>query len=158
MSSYKIELFLHIAAVVVGLGVTFVYPFLQAFAEKNGVASTRFALRFGQRLENIVVIPGAIALFIFGLLLIANGASGFRDEMPVWLMISVTWFLAAIAVDIFVQRRNVKAGIKSLQGIADSAPLPAAYVAVSKRMQMVSGLLALSVIAITFLMVYQPGG
>lgn len=158
MSSYKIELFLHIAAVVVGLGVTFVYPFLQAFSEKNGVAATRFALRFGERLENIVVIPGAIALFVFGSLLIINGDSGFKDDMPVWLMIGITWFLAAFALAMLVQRRNVKAGIRALEGVADSAPLPAEYMAISKRMQMVGGLLGLSVIAITFLMVYQPGG
>ena len=158
MTSYKIELFLHIAAVVVGLGVTFVYPFLQAFAEKNGVASTRFALRFGQRLNNIVVIPGAIALFVFGALLMVNGAGEIKDEMPVWLMIAITWFLVAFAVDVFVQRGTVKAGIKALEGVADSAPLPAAYVAISKRMQMMAGLLGFSVIGITFLMVYQPGG
>ena len=158
MSSYKIELFLHIAAVVVGLGVTFAFPFLQAFAEKNGVASTRFALRFGQRLDNIVTIPGAIFLFIMGSLLIMNGEGGFKDEMPVWLSIGMTWFLVAFAVAFFVQRRNVKAGIKALEGVADSAPLPAAYMALSKRMQMVGGLLGFSVIGIAFLMVYQPGG
>ena len=158
MSSFRIELFIHVAAVVVGLGVTFVYPFLQAFAEKNGVGSARFALRFSERLENIVVIPGAILLFIMGLLMIANGESGFKDDMPVWLTIGIVWFLAAFAVAIFVQRKNVKAGIKALEGVADDAALPAEYMAVSKRMQMVGGLLGLSVICITFLMVYQPGG
>lgn len=158
MSLLRIELFIHVAAVVVALGVTFVYPFLQAFSEKNGVAATRFALRFGERLENIVVIPGAILLFIMGLLMIANGESGFKDDMPVWLTIGIVWFLAAFAVAVFVQRKNVKAGIKTLEGVPDDAALPPEYLAVSKRMQMVGGLLGLSVICITFLMVYQPGG
>lgn len=157
MSSYKIELFLHIAAVVVALGVTFAYPFLQAFAEKNGVASTRFALKFSERLEKILTIPGAIFLFIMGALLIMNGESGFKDEMPVWLSIGMTWFLVAFAVAFFVQRRIVKDAIKALEGVADDAPLPAAYLAISKRWQMVGGLLGVSVIGITFLMVYQPG-
>jgi putative Mn2+ efflux pump MntP len=158
VSLLRIELFIHVAAVVVALGVTFVYPFLQAFSEKNGVAATRFALRFGERLENIVVIPGAILLFIMGLLMIANGESGFKDDMPVWLTIGIVWFLAAFAVAVFVQRKNVKAGIKTLEGVPDDAALPPEYLAVSKRMQMVGGLLGLSVICITFLMVYQPGG
>lgn len=158
MTLFKIELFLHVAAVIVALGVTFVYPFLQAFAEKNGVASTRFALRFGERLENIVVIPGAIALFVLGLLMIVNDDTGFKDEMPLWLTIGITWFLAAFALAMLVQRKNVKAGIKALEGVPDGADLPPDYMAISKRMQIVGGLVGLSIICITFLMVYQPGG
>lgn len=157
MTLFKIELFLHVAAVVVALGVTFVYPFLQAFAEKNGVASTRFVLRFTQRLDNMLVFPGAALLFVFGLLLIMNDDSGFKDDMPVWLTIGIVWFLAAVAMAFFVQRKNVKAGIASLEGVADSAALPAEYLAISKRMQIVGGLFGLSVICITYLMVYKPG-
>ena len=158
MTLFKIELFFHVATVVVALGVTFVYPFLQAFAEKNGVAPTRFVLRFTERLENMLVFPGAALLFVFGLLLIMNDDTGFKDEMPVWLTVGIVWFLAALAVAFFVQRKNVKAGIQSLEGVPDGAALPAEYLAISKRMQMVGGLLGLSVICITFLMVYQPGG
>ena len=157
MTLFKIELFFHVATVVVALGVTFVYPFLQAFAERNGVASTRFVLRFTERLENMLVFPGAALLFVFGLLLIMNDESGLKDDMPVWLTIGTVWFLAVVAVAFFVQRKNVKAGIASLEGVADNAALPAEYLAISKRMQMVGGLIGLSVLCITFLMVYKPG-
>ena len=158
MTLLRIELFLHVAVVIVAMGVTFVYPFLQAYSEKNGVAATRFALRFGERLENILVLPGAVVLFVMGLLMIVNGDSGFKDDMPVWLTIGIVWFLVALAVSFFVQRKNVKAAIQSLEGVPDDAALPAGYTAVAKRMQMVGGLLGLSVIGIAFLMVYQPGG
>lgn len=157
MNSVRIELFLHVAFVIVALGVTFVYPFLQGFAERKGVAATRFAMEFSRRLETILVIPGAVLLFIFGGLLVGNSNLPYKDDMPTWLIVAIVWFLVAFAVAIFVQRRNVSKAIKSLEGVPDGAALPGEYVALSKQMQMVGGLLGLSVIGITFLMVWKPG-
>ena len=157
IDSYRLLVWLHVVAVIVGLGVTFVYPFLQGFAERRGVQATRFALQFSQRLETIAVWPGAALVFLFGLGLIFNDYPGYKDDMPTWLNVAVLWFLVAVAVAVFVQRRNVIAGIKALEGVPDGPNLPAAYLAVSKRLQMVGGLLGLSVIGITFLMVWKPG-
>ena len=157
MNSYRLELFLHVATVIVALGVTFVYPFLQGFAERQGVAATRFALKFSEYLEKFVVLPGAVLLFIFGGLLIGNDQTGYKDDMPTWLIISIIWFIAALAIAVFVQRRNVKRAIASLEGVPDSAPLPDGYKPIAMQMQIVGGLLGLSVIAIAFLMVWKPG-
>ena len=157
MNSYKLELFLHVAAVIVAMGVTFVYPFLQGQAERRGTGATRFYLEFSHFLEKFVVIPGAILLFVFGGLLIGNDRLPYKDDMPVWLTVSVVWFLAAFATAFFVQRKNILAGIAALEGVPDSAPLPEAYTAIGKRTQMVGGLLGFSVIAIAFLMVWKPG-
>lgn len=159
MTSYKIELFLHVIFVVVALGVTFAYPFMQGFAERKGVGPTRFFLEFSERVERFLVIPGTILLFIFGGLLISNGntPNQYKDDMPAWLMVSIVWFLAAFAAAFFVQRKNVSNAIKSLEGVPDSAALPTAYEPIGKRIQMVGGLLGVSVIAIAFLMVWKPG-
>jgi Predicted integral membrane protein (DUF2269) len=159
LTSYKLELFLHVATVIVALGVTFVYPFMQGFSERSGVAAARFSLKFGLYLEKFVVIPGAILLFIFGGLLIGNSntPNQYKDDMPVWLMIAIVWFLAAFAVAVFVQRRNVKKALATLEGVADGPTLPDSYKPIAKQMQIVGGLLGLSVIGITFLMVWKPG-
>lgn len=157
MDSLKLELFLHVAAVIVAMGVTFSYPFLQGQAERRGTGATRFYLEFSHFLEKFVVIPGSILLFIFGGLLIGNDKLPYKDDMPVWLMVSVVWFLAAFALAFFVQRKNTLAGIKALEGVPDSSPLPDTYTAIGKRTQMVGGLLGLSVIGIAFLMVWKPG-
>lgn len=157
MNALKLELFLHVAAVIVAMGVTFVYPFLQGQAERRGTGATRFYLEFSHFLEKFVVIPGAILVFIFGGLLIGNDKLPYKDDMPAWLMVSVVWFLAAFALAFFVQRKNTLNGIKALEGVPDTAPLPEAYTAIGKRTQMVGGLLGLSVIGIAFLMVWKPG-
>jgi hypothetical protein len=41
--------------------------------------------------------------------------------------------------------------------VPDSAPLPEGYKPIAMQMQIVGGLLGLSVIAIAFLMVWKPG-
>lgn len=157
MNGVKFELFIHIAAVIVGLGATFALPVMQGFAERSGVAATRFMLHFSHRLENFITIPGAIVVFIFGGLMIGNGNLPYKDDMPAWLIISIIWFLAAFAAAFFVQRRQINAALKTLEGVPDGAALPEAYTAISKRIQMVGGLLGLSIIGIAFLMVWQPG-
>lgn len=157
MDSIKIELFLHIIAVIIALGITFTYPFLQAFGERAGVAPTRFALRFILRMETWVVTPGAVLLFIFGGMLVGNSNLPYKDDMKAWLIIAIVWFLVAFAVAFFVQRRTLKQAIRLLDGVADGPDLPSDYIAVSKRLQMVGGLLGLSIVGIAFLMVWKPG-
>ncbi|HXU23752.1 MAG TPA: DUF2269 family protein [Tepidiformaceae bacterium] len=157
MNSFKAELFLHIIAVIIALGVTFVYPFLQAFAERSGVSATRFMLKFSLHLEKFVVIPGAVLVFIFGGLLIGNDQLPYKDDMPAWLIAAIIWFVVAFAAAIFIQRRNTHKALKVLEGVPDTAALPDEYEAISKQMQMVGGLLGLSVIGIAFLMVWKPG-
>jgi uncharacterized membrane protein len=157
LDSYKTQLFLHIAAAVVGLGPTFVYPFLQGFAERNGVAATRFALQFVQRLQQLVVIPGAILTLLFGIGLIFSDHTGYKDDFPAWAGVAIVWFLLAVPSAVMVNRSAVREAMTVLEGVPDGAPLPADYTPIAKRMQVVGGLFGLSVIAILFLMVWKPG-
>lgn len=157
MDSYKLLLFLHIAAATVGLGLTFAYPFLQAAAERSGVVATRFLLQATLRIEKIAVVPGAVIVLLMGVGLIFDDGTGYKDDFPTWLMIAIPWYLAIFAVAILVQSKNVAKAIGALEGVPDNAPLPAAYVALGKKIQMVGGLLGLSIIGILFLMVWKPG-
>jgi hypothetical protein len=157
MDSYKAMLFLHILAVVLGLGVTFVYPFLQGFAERKGVAATRFALQFVRRLERMVVWPGAALALLFGLALIFSDQTGYKDDFPAWLVFAILWFAALVGLDIFVQDRSVAAALEALEGAPDDGDLPALYLPIGRRIQMVGGLMGLSIVGILFLMVWKPG-
>ena len=158
MNSYRILLFLHVAVVIVGFGVIFALPFLQAFAERTSVGATRFTLRFSRRLENFLIYPGGVLALVFGIGLMMNDKTGYKDNMPAWLSIAIVWFLAAEALSVFVMRRTTAQALRSLDGVADDGSFPAAYMALSKRLQMVGGIIALSVVGITFLMVWGAEG
>ena len=158
MDSYRILLSLHIVAVILGLGITFAYPFIQAFAEKTGVGATRFVLRWMWRTEHMVVYPGAALVAAFGIGLIFEDVTGYKDDMPTWLMIAIAWYVLAIGLAVTVQRRNLQDALKAIEGVPDAAAFPAAYLAVSKRIQMVGGLLGLSIIGIAFMMVWGRTG
>ncbi len=157
MDSYKWLLFLHVAAVIVALGATFAYPFMQGFAERQGVAATRLFLRFSLFLERWVVIPGAVLILLFGVALIYDDATGYDDDFPAWLMWGATWFVLAFLGAVFLQRKNTNDGLRVLDGVPDGAVLPDAYKPIGTRIQIVGGLLGLSILGITFLMVWKPG-
>lgn len=156
MESYKLLIFLHVLFVTVGLGVTFAFPFLQAVAERSGTMATRIALQASEKIESYVVIPGNILLFIAGLGLIFDDATGYKDDFPTWLMIALPIYLVTFAVALVVQRPTAKAALRSLEGHT-SQTLPAAYEPLSKKMQMVGGMMSLSMVVVMFLMVWKPG-
>jgi uncharacterized membrane protein len=157
MESYKAQLFLHILAVVLAIGPTFAFPFLQAFAERKGVAPTRFAMQFIVRLTKILVIPGSILIAVFGIGLIFADHTGYKDDFPTWLMVAIPLFIVLVVLDTLVQQPQVKSAVRTLESAPDSGPLPAAYEPLGKRIQMVGGIEGLIIVVITFLMVWKPG-
>lgn len=157
MESHKAQLFLHVLAVIVTIGVTFGFPFLQAFAERQGVGPTRFVMQFMVRIEKILVIPGSILIALFGVGLIFDDHPGYKDDFPAWLMVAIALFIVLVVADLVVQQPQVKSAVRALQGAPDGEPLPAAYAPIGKRIQMVGGLEGLAIVVITFLMVWKPG-
>ena len=101
--------------------------------------------------------PGAVLAALFGIGLIFDDGTGYKDDFPTWLMIAVTWFVAVFILASTVQRSATLSAIATLDGLPDGPKLPDAYVAVAKRIQMVGGFLALSIVGILFLMVWKPG-
>ena len=157
MASYRIMLFLHIASVI-ALGATFAYPFIQALAERQGAGVTRFALQAIKRTNTFLVFPAMALIFVFGLGLIFNDQTGYKDDMPAWLMIAIVWYLAAVAIAVFVLRRDTDAGIAVLEGAPADGPLPAAYEPLQKRMQMFGGIVGVSILGVALLMVMGAEG
>lgn len=158
MESYRILSVLHILVVIGALGSTFAYPFLQAFAERTSVGGTRFALRFMQRLDRMVVYPGLVLSPLLGIGLIFDDATGYKDDMPAWLMVAIAWFIVAAILDVTMVRRSIINGLKTLDGVPDDGSFPPAYLDASKKIQMFSGIVGLSIAGIAVLMVYGTKG
>ena len=156
MDSYKLLLFLHITSVIVALGSTFALPFLQGFMTRHGVGPTRLYLKFTLYQDNLLILPGALLVFLFGLGLIFNDHTGYKDDMPTWLTIAIAWFIIVPIIDWFLMRPLTRRGIAMLEGLPDNAELPAEFKPLGARAQMIGGLMGLSVVGIAFLMVWKP--
>ncbi|MFN0093833.1 MAG: DUF2269 family protein [Dehalococcoidia bacterium] len=158
MEIYRSLLFLHIAAVVFGMGITFVLPFLQAFAESHGVGAARFYFAFLRRLQHVALYPSWALLLGFGIALIFTDATGYSDDFPHWLGGAIAWFVVLIGFDIVVMGGLVREAERILNMVPEDAPLPPAYREVSRRLQIYGGLEGLSVLGILFLMVWGAEG
>jgi uncharacterized membrane protein len=157
MDSYRILTIIHILAVLVAFGPTFLQPLLMTQAEKSGVAATRLALSVTQKMERFMTWPGVAIVAVTGAFLIFNDVTNYNDDFPRWLEISIAWFVVAVLVAFYLSRLIARA-IKILTSVPESATLPPEYEALSKRMSMVGGLLHLSVVGILVLMVLGRTG
>jgi len=158
MESYRIFLFLHIIAAIVALGAAFALPFLQGFCERQGVAATRLYLRFLQRLSMMLIWPGYVLVAVFGTALIFDDRTGYRDDFPRWLEFAIPWYLFIVVLDLFVMRRMVRDSLAALESATDDQSLPVAYVGIGRNMQIVGGLMGLSVMGVAALMVWGAEG
>lgn len=157
MESYKIQLFLHIAVAIVALGSTFALPFLQGFMQRQGVGPMRLFLKFTLYHDNILVLPGAVLVLLFGVGLIFDDTTGYSDDFPMWLGFAIAWFIGVALVDLFLMRPTTRKAIDILEGVPDGSEFPEAFKAVGSRAQAIGGIMGLSIIGITFLMVWKPG-
>ncbi len=158
MESYRSLMFLHISAVVFGMGMTFVLPFLQAFAESHGVGAAKFYFAFVRRLQRVALYPSWALILVFGVGLIFSDQTGYKDDFPQWLVGAIAWFVALIAFDVVVMGGFAREAERILNTLPDDAPLPPSYREVSRKLQMFGGLEGLSVLGITFLMVWGAEG
>jgi uncharacterized membrane protein len=93
-----------------------------------------------------------------GGLLMSNDHFPGHDDPPAWLIVSLIWFVVAVIVAFFTLRTTLRDAKTSLDGVPDTAELPAAYRPLGQRLQMILGVFGVTIIVIAFLMVWQPGG
>ncbi len=76
---YDVAVFLHVAAVVVGLGVTFSYPIFLRRAAGSEPRSMPYLLRTIDTIGRAVIGPSALLILISGLYLVGDGPFDFGD-------------------------------------------------------------------------------
>lgn len=157
MQGYRSELFLHVIFVIVALGPLFITPLLQATAEKRGTGAVQLYLDFLERAMRLFMLPGALVVFVMGGILMSSDHFYGHDDPPAWLVASMLWFVVAAVFGGVGLRRTMRQARAALNGVPAEAPLPATYRDAGVWMQVILGVLGLSVIGIAYLMVQQPG-
>ncbi|MCB1017122.1 MAG: DUF2269 family protein [Acidimicrobiales bacterium] len=119
---YRALVLLHILAVIVGFGSTFVYPLLGNYASKHpgleGKGISNANLEAGKRLTE----PAIYAAGVFGVLLVIVGPFEWEDP---WVGASLVLYVAALLFSIFVHQPNLRrmdALVNELAAMAAGGP------------------------------------
>jgi hypothetical protein len=152
-------LLLHIAAAIIGLGPTFVFPLIGSLLEKNP-QNAHFAVELMHKLETGLILPVALTLIVSGTgLIIADNVNLLAST---YLLVAVVLYLAALAI---VFLNQLPATSKLLQLTAGGPPPGAApgppppeVAALINRAKVGGMVLTVLLLTIIFLMVIKPGG
>jgi hypothetical protein len=161
---YQALLFLHILAMIVGFGSTFVYPFLGAEAKQRRGIEAKALSEAGLGTAKIITTPVIYAGGALGLLLGIVGPWDFGD---VWLSGAIVVFLASVIFAAFVHVPNLARMNAIIAELATTGPPPAGAggpppgaAELEKRGKDAArngGILHLSLVVLLYLMIWKPG-
>jgi uncharacterized membrane protein len=155
---YDVVVFLHVMAVVVGLGPTFAYGFFQAFAERNYPRSIPNVMRTFRTVDRFMVIPGMLVILAAGLYLVLDGPWDFEDTfVSVGLAVVLVLLVLQLAVFGSTERRLGELAERDIaaSGSGD-VELSDEYWAASRRSAQVGSLAGVLVLVALFFMVVKP--
>jgi hypothetical protein len=154
-SGYKIALFFHLVAVVVGLGPTFGYALFFSVVPSYPKA-TPAILAGVQRADRYLVNPGMVILLIAGIVLMASGSAIWdgSDFFIVW------GFIAIIALfglqHGFFQPQVRKAKELAERDLKAGDTLSPEFEALGQRIGQVGTVAGILVVLTIFFMAYKP--
>lgn len=119
---YRFLVFLHVLAVIVGFGSTFVYPFTGNYASKHPGLEAKGISNANMVAGLKVTEPAIYAAGVLGLILVIVGPYGFDTT---WVSLSIALYIAALVFSIFVHQPNLKRMDALVNELAAMGPPPA---------------------------------
>jgi len=98
-------LYLHISAVIIAFGPTIAFPFIASHAAKEPMHGN-FALRLSAWINEKVVEPGAVFVFLTGVGLILT--RGYNPLVSLWVVLAIVLFIITFAYANLVQLPTIK--------------------------------------------------
>ncbi len=154
VTAYNVGLFIHVLAVVVGLGPPFAYGVFIALAEARAPASTPAVLRAVNMTNRFLVTPALIVILAAGIYLMSKGD---YDAGESWITVG---FIAIVLLFGLVHGFFLPQGRRAVEiaerDLAAAGELGAGYRALSARIARVGQLTGLIVVVTIFFMVVKP--
>jgi hypothetical protein len=162
VTNYDFSVFLHVAAVVVGFGVTFSESVMFPVAMKMSARNLPFVHRLQLVLNQFFAIPAALIVAATGIYQVDKGGWEYGD---LWLSATITILVVLFLVNIFffiptdrkllpiIQQAIADAGDKELS-IRD---LPPEYQRWGRAEGIVGSIMGILLIAAIFFMTTKPG-
>jgi hypothetical protein len=166
---YKLFLLLHIGAVVVGFGSSFVYPMFGSRSRQLGPTAPKEAFALSDAsmaASKVLTTPVIYAAGVFGvvLVLLSDGLIKFSQA---WISIAFLLFIVAACIAGFLHNPNLKAMNALSEKIAAGNVTPGAggppqevleLQERGKRAAMFGGILHLLWLLLMIDMIWKPGG
>jgi uncharacterized membrane protein len=158
ITGYEFSLFLHITAVVVGLGATFAEAVMFPVAMKVGARHLPYVHRLQLAINQYFVGPALIVVLATGIYQVIDADWGFGDF---WISASLAIVLAIGAINgayfIPTDRRLGAMIERELAGGGEGATPSEEYGSAARTEGMVGALTGVLLIIAIFLMVVKPG-
>jgi uncharacterized membrane protein len=151
---YNVVLFVHVLAVVVGFGVIFTYPLLDAYARRTHVVDLVALHRFQVFLTSRLIQPALLVILVAGIYLATDRWSlGDPWISATFAILIVIGGLAGAVIGPTEKKLLALAQRELQEGQAPSA----AYEREAIKLARFGGLTALLIAVAVFLMVTKPG-
>ena len=154
VSAYNVGLFVHILAVVVGLGATYAYPIVLAWVERFAPESVPAVYAALRRCDRLLVTPALILILLAGFYLVSENKIKVSEPyvslgiVTVVVLLGMThaYFKPRWDRGIELAERDLKAG----------GELSEEFQANSRQMAIAGMLMALLVVVTIFFMTVKP--
>lgn len=154
ITGYELGKFIHVLAVVVGLGVTFAYGLFMGFADKFAPRSSATMLRASQISDRFIVTPALIVILLTGIYMVSE----VDFDNASWISVGfIAVFVLLGMVHGFFRPRTRKAiEIAESEPAGTDEPHGPEYQRLAKQMAL-GGQIAGLIVAVTiFFMVVKP--
>lgn len=154
VTAYNIGLFVHVLAVVVGIGATYAYPVLIAWVERFAPQAVPGVYAAGRRIDRIIVTPGLVIVLLAGFYLLSEGKIRVAESW-VSLGIATVIILLGMTHAYFKPRwdRGIELAERDLQA---GGELSEEFRANSRQMAIAGMLMSLLVVVTIFFMIVKP--
>jgi uncharacterized membrane protein len=154
VTSYDVGLFVHIVAVVVGIGATYSYGMVLAYVERQAPKSVPSAYTALQRTDRFIVTPGLIVVLLAGLYLVNKGDISMGES---WVVIGLVAVIALLGLTHAYFAPRWRKGIELAErDLKKGDQLSDEFKANSRQIAIGGGVASLIVLVTIFFMVAKP--
>ena len=154
VTAYNVGLFVHVLAVVVGIGATYAYPVVLAWVERfnpQAVPGVYAALR---RVDRIIVTPGLVIVLLAGFYLLSEGEIRVAES---WVSLGIATVIILLGMTHAYFKPRWDRGIELAErDLAAGAELSEEFRANSRQMAIAGMLMSLLVVVTIFFMIVKP--
>ena len=154
VTAYEVGVFVHVLAVVVGIGPTYAYPIVLAWVENFAPQSVPAVYAALRRCDRLLVTPGLTIVLLAGLYAVSEAKIKVSES---WVSLGIVTVLVLLGMTHAYFKPRWDRGIELAErDLKAGDELSAEFRANSKQMAIAGMLMSLLVIVTIFFMVVKP--